>query len=91
MRKYARVPAYDKPVATLYVYVKFKKEPVKLPEQKIMVYSKGQNFDFSWSTLNKAYGKKALNMDIVRIDGYNDLLPYVNGEVTYNYLGSVAL
>ena len=40
---------------------------------------------------NKAYGKKALNMDIVRIDGYNDLLPYVNGEVTYNYLGSVAL
>jgi len=30
-------------------------------------------------------------MDIVRIDGYNDLLPYVNGEVTYNYLGSVAL
>ena len=55
-----------------------------------MVYSKGQNFDFSWSTLNKAYGKKALNMDIVRIDGYNDLLPYVNGEVTYNYLGSVA-
>lgn len=91
MREYARVPAYNKPMATLYVYVKFKNQPVKLPEKKIMVFSKGENFDFGWSTLNKEYGKKSLDMDIIRVDGYNDLLPYVEGEVVYNYLGSITL
>ena len=91
MRKFARVPAYNKPVATLYVYVKFKKQPVKLPEKKIMVFSHGSKFDFSWSTLNKVYGNRALDMDIIRMDGYNDLHPYAEGEVMYNYLGSVAL
>lgn len=43
MRKYARVPAYDKPVATLYVYVKFKKEPVKLPTENNGLF-KGTEF-----------------------------------------------
>lgn len=89
MRKYAGTPSYDKPVATLYVYVRMKEQSVKLPEKKIMVFSKGTNFDFSWSTLDKVYGKKALDMDIIKVDGYNDLYPYVAGEVVYNYLGSI--
>ena len=56
-----------------------------------MVFSHGSKFDFSWSTLNKVYGNRALDMDIIRMDGYNDLHPYAEGEVMYNYLGSVAL
>ena len=68
-----------------------KKQPVKLPEKKIMVFSHGSNFDFSWSTLNKVYGNRTLDMEIIRMDGYNDLHPYAEGEVMYNYLGSVAL
>lgn len=91
MRKYAGVPSYNEPMASLYVYVKIKKQPVKLPEKKILVFSEGRNFDFNWSTLNKVYGERSLNMDIVRIDAYNDLLPFVNGEVVYNYLGSIVL
>lgn len=89
MRKYAEVPSYDKPVATLYVYAKFRKQPVTLPAKKVMVMKEGKRFDWEWSTLDKVYGKRALDMDIVRMDGYSTRLLYIDkGEVFANYLGS---
>lgn len=87
MQRYAGSSPYQRPMATLYVYVKIKEQPVKLPEKEVMVTSHENRF--GWSTLNKVYGKKSLDMDIIRVDGYHDLISYVEGEVVYNYLGSI--
>ena len=51
----------------------------------------GTSFDFEWSTLRKAYGQKALNMEIIQTDGYYNVFPYNIQEVTYNYLGTQML
>lgn len=88
MRRYANKS--DSPVATLYVYVKIKNQPVKLPEKKIMMTEKGDGFDFYWTTLNKAYGDRSLDMEIIHVDGYYNIFPSLEGDVDYNYLGSLS-
>ena len=45
----------------------------------------------SGQTLRKAYGQKALNMEIIQTDGYYNVFPYSIQEVTYNYLGTQTL
>ena len=79
------------PTATLYVYVRILQQPVSLPDKRTMVMRPGTSFDFEWSTLRKAYGQKALNMEIVQTDGYYNVFPYNIQEVTYNYLGTQTL
>lgn len=81
MRKYINTPSYDKPVATSYVYVKIKEKPVSLPNKEIMV-------NFEWTTLQKEFGKRCLDMEIVRVDSY--CYPRMDNEteLVYNYLGT---
>ena len=79
------------PTATLYVYVRILQQPVSLPDKRTMVMRPGTSFDFEWSTLRKAYGQKALNMEIIQTDGYYNVFPYNIQEVTYNYLGTQTL
>ena len=79
------------PTATLYVYVRILQQPVSLPDKRTMVMCPGTSFDFEWSTLRKAYGQKALNMEIIQTDGYYNVFPYNIQEVTYNYLGTQTL
>ena len=71
MRKYANVPAYKQPIATSYVYVKIKEKDVSLPANRVYVSKVGQESYFS--TLDKVYGKRTLDMEIVQLDVFNDL------------------
>ena len=79
------------PTATLYVYVRILQQAVSLPDERIKVMRPGASFEFEWSTLRKAYGQKALNMEIIQTDGYYNVFPYSIQEVTYNYLGTQTL
>ena len=79
------------PTATLYVYVRILQQAVSLPDEGIKVMRPGASFEFEWSTLRKAYGQKALNMEIIQTDGYYNVFPYSIQEVTYNYLGTQTL
>ena len=87
MRKIAKKNDY--PMATTYVYVRIKNKPVTLPAQKTLVVNSKDGFDFHWSTLDKAYGKSALDMEIIQVDGFdNPVMELTEEEATYNYLGT---
>lgn len=74
--------------AILYVYVRILQQPVSLPDKRIMVMRPGTSFDYEWSTLSKAWGQKALDLEIIQTDGYYSVFPHNTQEVTYNYLGT---
>lgn len=76
------------PTATLYVYVRILQQPVSLPDKRTMVMRPGRSFNYDWSTLRKAYGQKALDLEIIQTDGYYNVFPHNAQEVTYNYLGT---
>lgn len=87
MRKIAKSTSY--PMATTYVYVRIKNKPITLPAQKTLVVNSKDRFDFNWSTLDKVYDKKALDMEIIQVDGFdNPVNELTEEEVTYNYLGT---
>ena len=67
------------------------KEDREKYDESIKVMRPGASFEFEWSTLRKAYGQKALNMEIIQTDGYYNVFPYSIQEVTYNYLGTQTL
>lgn len=81
MRKYANLPSYNTPVAESYVYVKIKEKPVTLPQKDILV-------NLEWTTLQKEFGKRCLDMEIVRVDSYCCPVMDNETELVYNYLGS---
>lgn len=88
MRKFAKTPAYNKPLATSYAYVRFIEKPVQLPQKKELVYHEGGMQRLS---LDDMYGKAAIEAEIVRMDVYT--LPFLkihDFEVMYNYLGTIA-
>ncbi|WP_150980632.1 DUF4852 domain-containing protein [Heminiphilus faecis] len=74
--------------AILYVYVRILQQPVSLPDKRIMVMRPGTSFDYEWSTLSKAWGQKALDLEIIQTDGYYSVFPHNTQEVAYNYLGT---
>lgn len=87
MRKVGKVPAYNKPLATSYTYIRFLDKKVQLPEKKNRVYHNGNIKSLSLADL---YGKMTIEAQIIKMDVYN--LPFLkisDFELFYNYLGSI--
>lgn len=87
MRKMGKVPAYNKPLARAYTYIRFLEKKVELPAKKNIVYHDGEMKSLS---LNDLYGSMAIEAQIVKMDVYN--LPFLkikDFEVFYNYLGTI--